>query len=134
MKPEEVLVKKSKIPGKGVFAKRDIKEGEKVLDWIGCSQQLSKSQIEKLTKEKKKRVSKLKGDTYVLFKSPGRYINHSCDPNTKSINGKDNAIRNIMKGEEITTDYISEEVPDLNINCNCGSKNCIKIIRSENGT
>lgn len=36
----------------------------------------------------------------------------------------DLATREIKKGEEITVDYVLEQVPDLDFPCNCGSQSC----------
>ncbi len=127
---ENVVVKSSKIHGKGVFAARDFKKGEVVIDWSSCSVKLTKEQADKLPANKKRYVSFLRDNEYVFFKSPGKYVNHSCNPNTRAQNGHDVANRNIKKGEEITADYAREKVPDLNIKCNCGSKRCRGIIKN----
>ncbi|PIP76091.1 hypothetical protein CO134_00330 [Candidatus Kuenenbacteria bacterium CG_4_9_14_3_um_filter_39_14] len=58
---------------------------------------------------------------------PERYINHSCNPNTEVIDNCDMAIRDIKKGEEITSDY-SKDNAVIHFRCNCGSKNCKKSI------
>jgi len=34
------------------------------------------------------------------------------------------------KGEEITADYAKDNAPNLNMECNCGSKNCKGIVRN----
>ena len=119
-----VIVRNSKIHGKGVFARREIKKGEVVIDWSSCSKVLNKKEVDVLSENKKRLVSYQGSGKYVLFHSPGRYINHSCDSNTKAIRGRDVAVRNIKKGEEITADYIAEKVPGLNLQCKCGSKKC----------
>jgi len=125
----DVVVKESKIHRKGVFATRDFKKGELVIDWSTCSTQLTREQVEKLSDTERKYVSLLKDDKYVLFKSPARYVNHSCDSNTKAKGGCDIAVRDIKEGEEVTADYVLEKVPGLHLKCNCGSKNCRGIIK-----
>ena len=57
------------------------------------------------------------------------YVNHSCDPNT-GIKGKVTfvALRNIKKDEEITFDYSISEDSLWEMPCNCGAKNCRKIV------
>ncbi|KKR31810.1 MAG: Nuclear protein SET [Parcubacteria group bacterium GW2011_GWF2_39_8b] len=63
---------------------------------------------------------------------PNEYLNHSCNPNS-SIKGKVTmvALKNIKEGEEITIDYSIIEGDDMwKMKCNCGEKNCRKIIRS----
>ena len=48
-----------------------------------------------------------------LYSSPERYVNHSSDPNTiQNLKDKsDVAIRDIQKGEEITTDATKDDTP-----------------------
>jgi len=122
-----IIVKKSKIEGKGVFAARDFKKGEIVIKW-DISHTLSKSEVEKLSKEEKKYVSFLDGK-YILMQPPATYVNHSCDANTYSKNFCDVAKRDIKKGEEITGDYSENETPGFSMKCHCGSKKCRKIVR-----
>lgn len=57
---------------------------------------------------------------------PERYVNHSCDPNTKAINNSDVAVRDIKIDEEITSDYTGSV--SKSFQCRCGSKNCRGII------
>lgn len=124
----DVVIKKSSIHGKGVFAARDFKKGETVIDWKTCSTQLTKQEVEILPRAQKRYVSRLGQRKYVLFRSPGKFVNHSCNPNTRAIRGRDVARRDIKAGEEITADYIAEEVPILKMECNCSSKLCKKTI------
>ncbi len=123
-----VIIKKSKIHGKGVFANRDFRKGETVIKW-DLSAILTKEEVDKLPKKEKRYASILKDDKYILHQTPARYVNHSCDPNTYTKNTKDVASRDISKGEEITTDY-SFEVPGLYMKCNCGTKKCRGIVKS----
>ena len=71
------------------------------------------------------------GDKRILVKPPARFVNHSCDPNTFIRNFRGIAKRDIKKGEEITEDYSKENNPNLNMKCNCGSKNCRGIIKAD---
>lgn len=122
-----IIVKKSRIHGKGVFARRDIKKGEVVLKW-DISHQLKKSEVDKLTAKQKGYVSYM-NKKYVLMQPPAKYVNHSCEPNTLPKNHRDIAIRDIKKGEEITSNYSKESVSGTAMGCKCGSKNCKVIIR-----
>ncbi|MFC1629628.1 SET domain-containing protein [Patescibacteria group bacterium] len=117
----DVIVKKSKIHEKGVFADRDFKKGEVVIKYN--LEKLTKEEFENLS-EKEKHFTVKEDDSYFLFLSPERYVNHSCEPSTNSVDKCDIAIKDIKKGEEITGDYSKENVPGLNMKCNCGSDNC----------
>jgi hypothetical protein len=128
VKTDDVAVKKSKIHGKGVFALRNFKKGEAVLNW-DTSHILSKEEVVKLSNKEKEYVSLLKG-RHVVMQEPEKYLNHSCDANTNVGDFCDVAVRDIKKGEEITTDYIKGAPPGFKMLCTCGSKNCRGVIRA----
>ena len=122
----QIKVQKSPIEGQGVFAARTFKIGEVVLRW-DTSHQLNKETVEKMTEEEKKYVSCVDGK-YILMQEPERYVNHSCQPNTRVENFCDVAIRDIAIGEEITGDYLDNAPPNTYMKCFCGRPNCKKII------
>ena len=122
-----VLVKKSGIEGKGVFAGRNFKKGEIVLKW-DVSHELTPKQFKELPQGKKKYVTCLKG-RYILMQPPEKYVNHSCEANTSASNFCDIARRAIKKGEEITANY-SETGALEPMKCNCGSIRCKGIIKN----
>ncbi|PIS42917.1 MAG: hypothetical protein COT24_01035 [Candidatus Kerfeldbacteria bacterium CG08_land_8_20_14_0_20_40_16] len=121
-----IIVKKSKINQRGVFANRDFKKGEVVLKWKP-KKILTKKEASALPEEEKHYVSNYQLNEFILQSPPERYVNHSCEPNTEVINGCDIALREIKKGEEITSDYGKDNV-FIHFKCNCGSKNCRKFI------
>lgn len=125
-----VYIGNSKISGKGLFANRDFKKGETVFIFKG----------EVVDWQVKDEKTSLYGPNWVGIGknkwmdviAPGVYINHSCNPNC-GIKGKVHvkALKNISKGSEVTIDYSITEMDKMwHMNCNCGSKNCRKIIRS----
>ena len=118
---QDVEVKKSAIHGIGVFALRDFKKGEIVLKWNPMV--LTKTEAEKILGKEKDYINFHEGK-YLLMQPPERFVNHSCDANTFTKNFCDIAKRDIVKGEEITSNYNNEGCP-LDITCNCGSKNCV---------
>ena len=122
---QDIIIKESKIEGKGVFAARDFKKGEIVVKW-DVSGTITREEFEKLPEEEKRYISSI-DDNLIIMKTPAKYVNHSCNPNTKVVNTSDVAIRDIKKGEEITSDYSQEKVA-MKFECKCGSKNCRKII------
>ena len=115
----DIIIKRSKIHGKGIFANKDFEKGEMVLKWNPTK--LTLVEEENLTEEQKAyTISNKKG--YYFMNSPEKFMNHSCEPNTTTDvdNFQDIAIKNIKKGEEITSSYLNEGKEK----CNCGSKQC----------
>ena len=125
---DNVIVKKSAIHDKGVFAARDFKAGEIVLRW-DTANILSENKVNEMTKEEKRYITFL-DNKYVLMQEPEKFVNHSCDSNTTAKQFCDVAKFNIAKGDEITADYREELPPNTDMKCNCGSKSCVGNITS----
>lgn len=118
---DKVVVQHSPIHGRGVFAARRIAPGEVVID--GCREVLSDDAIASLPTEERIFLSVMDGQN-ILMKPPARFVNHSCNPNARGTDRHDVAIRVIEAGEEITVDYVAEQVPGLRLECNCKAPNC----------
>ena len=118
---EKVVVRRSLIHGRGVFAARRIEPGEVIID--GCREVLSDEAIKSLPTEEGMFVSVM-GGRYILMKPPARFVNHSCNPNARGTDRYDVATRVIEAGEEVTVDYVAEQVPGLRLECNCQAPNC----------
>ena len=146
MKDNLTVVGKSNIHGQGLFAKVDIPEAVKIIEYTG----------ERVTKEEAARRERLYlelshtnpdiGSSYV-FELPdenydidgfhsgdAKFINHSCNPNAEYIYEGENriwvtSIKYISRGEEITMNYgiwIDDQDFDFrNYPCKCGSANCV---------
>jgi SET domain-containing protein len=113
--PSPVTVRRSRIQGKGVFAARDIREGERVLEYTGTL--ITDDEADALCDDESMR----RHHTFLFAVDGGycidgarggneaRFINHSCDPNCESIiTGRRvyiHALRNILEGEELLYDY-----------------------------
>ena len=80
----DVIVQKSKIQGKGVFAGRNFRKGETVMGW-DTSIALIERDARKIPLKKRKYLVRSNG-MYILTKSPEKYLNHSCMPNTMEKN------------------------------------------------
>ncbi len=133
-----VVVKGSRIHGKGVFALRDFGEGDLVLEIDDSHLVIDRN---KLTPEQSKYeidvfIDKDGEERVVFAPSPERYINHSCNPNvyvkTDLHEGmrKAYALREIREDEELTWDYFVNawEKWEVPLECDCGSSNCRKIL------
>ena len=111
MKSDKVIIKKSQIHGRGIFAGKNFRKGETVLHW-NASKIIPSKQFEKMTEKEKSYITFCDGK-YIKMQSPESFMNRSCQANTKIEAFCDIATRDIAKGEEITSKYkISEK-------CNC---------------
>ena len=119
----DVIVKKSKIHGTGVFATRDFKKGEVILHWK--PKYLPLSAKDTLTDIEKHYIYILK-DKIRVMQEPEKFVNHSCDNNTYVMNECDVALRDIKAGEEITANYDNDGITEFE--CQCGADKCKKII------
>lgn len=121
-----VEVRESKIEGKGVFALKDFKKGELILDIDDTQVITDPGTLSQYQKDYE--CDWLENGKIILMKEPEKHINHSCDPNTyvKTIDGirKVIAMHNIKKGEEINYDYAINGYYNSDIPCHCGGKNC----------
>ena len=135
-------IKKSAIDkkGRGLYATKNIKEGTKIINYIG--KLITKKQTEESDKYSNNKP-------IYLFTINKRYdldgdfpwntaglINHSCNPNSQ-YDGKGlkiwiTAIKDIKKGEEFTCDYgFGFDKDYKQFPCKCGAKNCCGFIVRE---
>jgi SET domain-containing protein len=125
--------KKSGINNLGLFAKTDIKKGEKVIEYKG--KKFTHKQVEENDRFDNSKAIYLftLNERYVLdgdtITNTAKYINHSCDPNCEVdiIKGKIwiIAIKDIKKGNELSYDYGFGYDKDFRqFPCKCGSKIC----------
>src|SRR5262249_25074898 len=105
-----VRVGPSRVAGQGLFAEQDIKQGTKIIRYIG----------EKITQEESDRRLAA-GNVYIFGlngryaidgstrKNIARYINHACEPNCQTEQFGNTiwlvAIKDIDAGEELTYNY-----------------------------
>jgi uncharacterized protein len=136
-----ILVRQSRVHGRGVFAVRKIRKGEYLLDYEG--RRISTAQADRLYPDDENRPAHtflfLLEDGTVIDANVGgnsaRWFNHSCDPNCETEEDEDgrvrvSAIRDIKPGEEMFYDYnlVLDEpmTPYLRqrYRCLCGSAKC----------
>lgn len=60
------------------------------------------------------------------------HLNHSCNPNI-GVRGEIVfvAMRDIAAGEELTFDYAMTDNDDYEMKCNCGTKDCRKVVKGK---
>ena len=105
----DVIIGKGNLAGKGVFANRNFKKGEVVIKYNLKS--LSQKEFENLPRSEKEFTHTHRG-TIHLYSEPERYVNHSDNPNTRQDLESfcDVALRDIVKGEMITTDATRDDI------------------------
>jgi hypothetical protein len=135
-------IRTSKIQGKGAFATRVIRKGERIIEYLGECIDDEESDIRYPDGDMGRHHTFLFaiGDgTRVLdagpLEWPAKYINHSCDPNCEATEEEDGrvfiaALRKIEVGTELLYDYAYERTPDHTpedeklYHCRCGSAKC----------
>jgi hypothetical protein len=128
------IMKGNSIAGYGIYASRNIKEGEIIFKGEGRSQRIiTKRFVEKNWNEEEKMHFRryaypVSEELFILWDDdPSEWApqNHSCDPNTAFDGLNVLAIKNISKGQELSLDYA--EFLDDNMEpfqCQCGASNC----------
>lgn len=116
-----VVVKKSRIHGKGIFASKNIPANELVM--VISGEVISGKECERREWEDDNVYIFWNGRTYIdtVNTKKIKYINHDCNPNCEVLaRDKESlnlvSVREIKKGEEILMDYGYEEIYE---NCNC---------------
>jgi SET domain-containing protein len=138
----KIVVRNSRIHGRGVYAARRIRRGERVAEYKG--------ELISWDEADRRPPSDPEDPHHTFFFSladgkgvidgnvggnASRYINHSCDPNCETEETDDGrifvmALRDIRRGEEIVYDYcliIDERVTKKlkrQYECRCGAEDC----------
>lgn len=140
MKSRFFDVRQSGIQGKGAFANKRIRNGQRIIEYDG--ERISNDEADSRYDEANMR----RHHTFLFTVTPrivvdgavngneSIYINHSCDPNCEAvIDGKRifiEAIRTISPGEELAYDYQYERTDESDddlekfYKCLCGAPNC----------
>jgi uncharacterized protein len=130
-----VIVRSSRIHGRGLFAVDPIAEGE-VVQILG-GQELTDAEVKTLIGSGKRYDGIAIGPDLNLSIEPadwpGIHGNHSCDPNLWMADAITvEARRSVAVGEELTVDYaLFTAAPWWSMRCNCGAPNCRGVINGE---
>lgn len=133
-------IRRSRIQGRGAFATRPIKKGERIIEYTG--ERISWKEADRRYDDAHMRrhhtfLFSLTQRTVVdaaVGGNDARLINHSCDPNCEAVivQGRIfiDAMRDIEPAEELTYDYSYERDADTTEEderryvCQCGAANC----------
>jgi hypothetical protein len=133
---EWLVFKRSPIHGVGGFAKADIGQGTRVIEYLG--QRISKRESLQRCEANNEYIFALSQredlDGNVEW-NLARFINHSCSPNCEALLGNEHiwiaSLRDIKRGEEITFNYGFDLEDYRDYPCHCGSSSCVGFIVAE---
>jgi uncharacterized protein len=139
LKTSAFEVRASRIQGKGGFATRDIKRGERIIEYIGdriTHREASERYDDDAMGRHHTFLFAVNSRVCIDGDRPAniaRFINHSCEPNCEAIAEKSRvfirATRAVAAGDELFYDYAyetdltAEEARTL-YPCKCGSSKC----------
>ena len=123
-------IRPSKIHRWGVYAGENIPARRKVIEYTG--ERISRIETRRRSEEQARMIYLFTLDNYwtldgAVGGSGAQYINHCCEPNSKTIIQKGHILymssRAIRKGEELTVDYhFAKDIE--RIPCKCGAAKC----------
>jgi hypothetical protein len=132
-------VRNSKIHGRGVFAKRPIRKGIRIIEYTGPIVSTEEADVIGVQNENghsHTMLFEIDKDRVINGNAGGdaRYLNHGCDPNCETVQDGDRifieALRGIKQGEELCYDYhlqVPGKITDKvrkEYACFCGSPKC----------
>ncbi|MBM3906774.1 MAG: SET domain-containing protein-lysine N-methyltransferase [Gemmatimonadetes bacterium] len=133
-------IRRSAIAGRGAFATRDIRRGERLIEYLGqrISHAIADARYDDATMTNHHTflfsVSRQTVIDASVNGNDARFINHSCDPNCEAVITRSRvfiiAIKPIAQGDELFYDYAyerdgSETAEDeRHYACRCGAKKC----------
>jgi SET domain-containing protein len=137
-----IVVRRSRVQGRGVFATRDIASGDRIIEYVG--RRMSHDEADELCPDDEAGerhhtfLFAVDDDVCIDGSQDGndaRFINHSCEPNCEVVIERRrvfvHAVRDIEEGEELFYDYWymtdeSYSLEDLRriYPCRCGSETC----------
>lgn len=133
LKDDHWQIKKTREKGFGVFAKKQIKAGTIVGDYIGKVIKIAEYDLDNDNKGLYLMYFTDQASIYPNLKKPGIHLlNHSCTPNCWIYTYRGHtlffALRNIESGEELTISYLlspkDKTCKPCTHTCKCRSKSC----------
>jgi SET domain-containing protein len=133
-------IRRSRIQGRGAFATRRIRKGERIIEYAG--ERITNAEADKRYDDDRMHrhhtyLFTLTQRTVVdggVGGNASRFINHSCEPNCEAVIEDGHiwirAVRTIAKGGELTYDYQYErlgdddEADERKYPCRCGAPQC----------
>lgn len=120
-----LAIARSKIHGKGCFAAIFFRQNQQIAEYVGERISLAEAERRRCA-SRKQCICDLDTEWAIDGRRGGngtQYVNHSCQPNSDVVVSRGQiflyALREIIPGEEITTDYLYELGLD-GTRCKCG--------------
>src|SRR3954462_1718291 len=134
---QSIEIRRSRIHGRGVFARRDIAARSQVIQYVG--RRIPKEYSDQLCLKQNAYIFRLNDQEDVDGKvswNPARFINHSCEPNCDAeLDDRDRiwviSRRAIARGEELTWNYGYDLKDFTNFPCSCGTPTCLGYMVAE---
>ena len=133
-------LRRSSIQGRGAFALRPIREGERIIEYLGeriTQDQADERYDDSAMSRHHTFLFSVDDDTVIDAAREGndaRFINHSCAPNCQAVLEDARifieALRDIAVGEELGYDYAYERTENMGADeealyvCRCGADTC----------
>ena len=131
-----LVLKDSPIHGLGAFAKTAIRQGTRILEYVG--ERISKRESLCRCEQNNEYIFALNDEQDLdgnVAWNPARFLNHSCASNCEAELQDDHiwiiARRDIQPGEEVTFNYGYDLADYRDYPCHCGSPNCVGYIVAE---
>jgi uncharacterized protein len=133
----------SRIHGRGIFARRPLRQGVKLLEYRG--ELIGKEESNRRGLALFEQAKETGGASVYIFDlnethdldgnkswNPARLINHSCAPNAEMVDDEGRlylyTLRKVRRGEEITFDYGYDVAHFMDHPCRCGKPGCVGYI------
>lgn len=134
---QSIEIRRSRIHGRGLFARRDIAAGTRLIQYIG--RRIPKDYSEELCLKHNAYIFSLNEQEDMDGKvswNPARLINYSCEPNCDAeLDDRDRiwiiSRQTISRGEELTFNYGYDLKDFMNYPCNCGAATCLGYMVAE---
>lgn len=139
-RPDMIRVRRSRVHGHGVFARRRIRKGTRIIEYLGdrvSHKEADRRYDSKTTDDNHTFLFIVDRGVVIDATRSGnaaRFINHGCDPNCESVIDDRRvfieALRTIAPGEELNYDYqigrSKDDPPDVDevFACRCGAATC----------
>lgn len=134
---QSIEIRRSHIHGKGLFARRDIPAGTRLIQYVG--RKVTKSRSAELCLKRNAYIFQLNEaadlDGRVSW-NPARLINHSCEPNCDAeVDDRERiwivSRGAIRRGDELTYNYGYNLTDFMNYPCRCGAVTCLGYMVAE---